>query len=94
MLVAGIMLMFVPKVHQMNKYQKTSSHLQEEIERTVACEKELRQKQQRFQTDPAFVQKIAHEVGYAHKNEKIYQFPDEPGVTNTMENDRNVSAVP
>ena len=78
MAVVGVLLAFGPKVRQMKNYQNTRDTLQERIDQTVAAEKELKSKQQRFLTDPAYVERVAHEVGYARKDETIFQFPEEP----------------
>jgi cell division protein FtsB len=80
MAAVGIILAFTPKVKQMQAYQETRDTLQQRIDVTVAAEKELREKQRRFLTDPAFVEKVAHEVGYAGKGELIFHFPEETGV--------------
>ncbi len=79
MLVVGAVLMFLPKVRQMHAYEETRDTLQQRIDVTVAAEKELKEKQRRFQTDPVFVEKVAHEVGYARQGETIFHFPEETG---------------
>lgn len=73
----GIALAFTPKVKQLQDYQERYNNLQHRAEITVAAENELKDKQRRFMTDPEFVERIAHEVGYAHKNEIIFYFSDE-----------------
>ena len=79
MAAVGIVLAFTPKVKQMQTYQVTRDTLQQRIEITVAAEKDLKDKQQRFQTDSSYVEKVAHEVGYAGKGEMIFHFPEETG---------------
>ena len=79
MAAVGIVLAFTPKVKQMQAYQNTRDKLQQRIDVTVASEKELKEKQQRFRTDPLYVEKVAHEVGYARKGEMIFHFPEETG---------------
>ncbi len=79
MLLVGALLMFLPKVKQMQAYEETRDTLQQRLDITVAAEKELKEKQRRFQTDPDFVEKVAHEVGYARPNETIFHFPEETG---------------
>jgi len=79
MALVGIVLAFTPKVKQMQAYQETRDTLQQRIEVAITDEKELREKQQRFRTDPAYVERVAHEVGYARKDEMIYHFPEETG---------------
>lgn len=77
MAVVGVVLAFAPKVRQVQSYQGTRDILQQRIEIAVSSEKELKDKQQRFQTDPVYVERVAHAVGYARKGEIIYHFPEE-----------------
>lgn len=79
MAAVGIVLAFTPKVRQMQTFQNTRDALQQRIEITLAAEQDLKEKQRRFLTDPAFVEKVAHEVGYARQDEVIYHFPEETG---------------
>ena len=73
----GVVLTFTPKVRQLQTYQETYDQLQHRIDQTVESEQELKEKQRRFQSDPEFVEKVAHEVGYARKDEIIFHFPEE-----------------
>ena len=75
----GVVLAFTPKVRQLQAYQETYDSLQQRIEATVESEQELKEKQRRFLSDPEFVEKVAHEVGYAKKDEMIFHFPEETG---------------
>ena len=75
----GVVLAFTPKVKQLKEYQSRHDALQQRIDVTVAAEQELKEKQRRFQTDPEFVEKVAHEVGYARSDETIFHFPEETG---------------
>ena len=75
----GVVLAFTPKVRQLQTYQETYDSLQHRIDVTVESEKELKEKQRRFLSDPEFVEKVAHEVGYARKDEMIFHFPEETG---------------
>ena len=75
----GVVLAFSPKVRQLRDYQGRNDALQQRIEITVAAEQELKDKQRRFQSDSRFVEKVAHEVGYARSDETIFHFPEETG---------------
>ncbi len=79
MAVVGIVLAFTPKVKQIQAYQNTRDTLQQRLEVTVIAERDLKEKQRRFRTDPSYVERVAHEVGYARKDEMIYHFPEETG---------------
>ena len=80
MACVGVVLAFTPKIHQLKQYQETYDNLQQRIDVTVAAEQELKDKQRRFFSDPEFVEKVAHEVGYARPGETIFHFPEESGV--------------
>ncbi|MBN2162686.1 MAG: hypothetical protein JXR25_06605 [Pontiellaceae bacterium] len=75
----GVVLAFAPKVKELKENQETYDGLQKSIDTTVAAEYELKTKQRRFTTDRVFVERIAHEVGFARKDEIIVHFPMESG---------------
>ena len=79
MAVVGVVLAFTPKVKQMQAYQNTRDTLQHRIDVAVTSEREIKGNIQRFRSDPAYVERVAHEVGYASKDEMIYHFPEETG---------------
>lgn len=75
----GVVFAFFPKVAQFRSYQRTKAGLAEDVRLKEESIKELRLKQERFSTDKYFVQQLAHEIGYAHEGETIYQFNEKPG---------------
>ena len=75
----GVVLAFTPKVRQMQDYQNRKAAKERLLEETIAAENELKDKIRRFSSDPEFVAKLAHEVGYARTNETIFHFPEETG---------------
>ena len=79
MAIIGVFLAFSPKVKQLKAYQETHDTLQQRVDETVAYEQELKENQRRFFSDPDFVEKVAHEVGYARSSETIFHFPEETG---------------
>jgi len=74
--VCGVFFAFLPKIDQFNTYQARKAELDEDIRIHDELVKELRLKQERFGSDKYFVQQIAHEIGFAHEGETIYQFND------------------
>ncbi len=68
----------VPKWRAMQDYRRRK----EDLERQIAIEEELtkllRQKQERFRTDPRFVERIARDLGLARSNEVLYRIVREP----------------
>ena len=79
MAVVGVVLAFTPKVKQMQSYQRTLDEKEQRIEITETAEKETKENIRRFKSDPSYVEKVAHEVGYARADETIYHFPEETG---------------
>ncbi|MBL7016764.1 MAG: septum formation initiator family protein [Kiritimatiellales bacterium] len=77
MVLVGLAFAFLPKINQFQSYQDTKTGLETDIRAEEARIQELRLNQQKFSTDKHFVQKLAHEKGFAHDGETIYQF-DEP----------------
>jgi hypothetical protein len=76
--LTGVVFAFLPKMSQFRSYQETKNTLEEDIRNKEEAIKELRIKQERFGSDKYFVQQIAHETGYAHDGETIYQFNEKP----------------
>lgn len=77
MALVGAVLAFVPKVKRMQNYQKTLDDKQQQMEATIAAERKMKENIRRFKTDSSFVERVAHEVGYAHTNETVFHFPEE-----------------
>ena len=76
--LTGVVFAFLPKVTQFHSYQQTKNALEADIRAKEESIKELRLKQERFGSDKYFVQQIAHEIGFAHEGETIYQFNEKP----------------
>lgn len=75
--LTGVVFAFLPKVTQFRSYQATKNALKADIRAKEEKINELRLNQERFSTDKYFVQKIAHQIGFAHEGETIYQFNDQ-----------------
>ena len=78
----GVVFAFIPKWTQHQNYQEIKSNLEAEIRAEEERIKELRLNQEKFSTDKHFVQKIAHEIGFAHEGEVIFQFKDAADTNN------------
>jgi cell division protein FtsB len=72
----GVAFAFWPKVDQFRSYPDTKAELEAEIHVEQERINQLRLNQEKFRTDKHFVQKIAHETGFAHEGETIYQFEE------------------
>jgi len=87
LVLIGAAIAFLPKIQQFQSYQDTKSSLAADIRAEEARIQLYRMNQEKFSTDKHFVQKIAHEIGFAHEGETIYQF-DEAVNTNGF-NEKN-----
>ena len=79
LLFIAILCMFMPQYRQYREYQRRADALQEQIRLEEEMLKTLKQKQERFRSDPRFVEQIAHEVGLARPNETIFRFVEDEG---------------
>ena len=77
LILAGMGFMFGPLIQQDRAYQSRESALRERIRADEERIRTLRMKQERFETDPAFVERIAHDLGLAKPDETIFRFIDE-----------------
>lgn len=73
----GTTLIFTPAVQKKNDFQHRLSVLEKELKEQKRSTEEVAQKARRIASDREFVERIAHEVGYAHPDETIYHFPAE-----------------
>jgi cell division protein FtsB len=80
----GATLAFLPKIRQFQGYQETKKGLEADIRTEESHIRDLRLNQQKFSMDKNFVQKLAHEKGFAHEGETIYQLggPSDTNVIN------------
>ncbi len=78
-----ISIPFPAKWAEFKETERRRNELQAEIFETEVEARVLRRKGERFVTDKYFVQKLAHEIGYAHEEEVIFQF-NEPVGTNEV----------
>ena len=78
--VIGVVCVFIPKAHSYRELQKRKVDLEENNARMEARARQLEMNQQRFRSDPDFVERIAREQGRAKPGETIFRFP----VTNAV----------
>ena len=72
--VVWVVSMFIPKMKQVGDRQTKKADLQEQVNRLENGVKDLKDKQDRFTTDPAFVEKTAREIGMVKTNELLFKF--------------------
>lgn len=73
-LLVCVCLLFFPKISQQNELQEKRDVLEDENRQMEERIRELRRKRERFTTDPEYARRIAHEEGYASKDELIFRF--------------------
>lgn len=73
-LVMALICVFIPKTHAYQSLQKRKEMLEQGNNQIEAKVRELRQKQKRFQTDAAVVERVAREHGMAMPGETIFKF--------------------
>lgn len=74
-LVILIVALFLPKVRQAQERQRKAAILEEENRAKEEMTKQLRQQQERFVSDPKYVERVAREeLGKARTSETIFRF--------------------
>lgn len=73
---ATILRLFMPKWNEFRIAQDTKAELEQSIRLTEEMINNYRIKQERFQNDPRFVERMAHEAGLAKDNETIFRLED------------------
>jgi len=76
MIIAGVAFIFGPKFTSLRKMQDDKTKLQEETRKLRSGMEELRRKQDRFSSDPDFVERTAKEMGMIRTNEIVFKFDD------------------
>ncbi len=77
LLLLWVVTAFPPKWAEFKKNEKRRDALRCDVFDVKAEARTLRHNQERFLSDKYFVQKLAHEIGYAHEEEVIFQFNDQ-----------------
>jgi len=76
--VIGAVLLFLPKYREMRYSEAQCRVLRENIEAKQQEIKDIRQQQQRLQTDPSFVEHIARENRRIRPNEIVFVYEVAP----------------
>ena len=77
--LVGLACIFLPKCEQYRELQQRKVVLQRENEQIEAAVKRLQQKQEMLQTDRAFVERTARELGMAKAGETIFKLTRDAG---------------
>ena len=72
-----LVCVFVPKCQRLHEESRKKAALEAGNRRIEAAIKELRSNQERFATDPAFVERTGREIGMAKPGEVVYRYTNE-----------------
>ena len=77
LVLCGLSSVFLPKLRENNERQRRAAMMEEEIRGKEEAIRRLRNQQERFLTDPKFVEDSAREeFGKARPGETIFRFPE------------------
>ncbi len=79
LVVIGLLCVFTPKCRSLSRLQATRAALEDKNAAKEDEIKDLKVKQERFTTEPAFVERTARELGMVTPNEVVYKFTDANG---------------
>ncbi len=74
LVAAGAACVIVPQCRHLRALQRRREELQEINRKTEELVRELRIRQERFRTEPEFVERTARETGRVKPNEIVYKF--------------------
>lgn len=77
LIVIGLILIFTPKTAKMAELQARKAELERQNADKARQIKELQIRQERFISDPEFVEHTAREAGMVMPDETVYKFSDE-----------------
>ncbi len=81
--VGVLVLLFVPKVRQLRTLQSRETELRKENRLLEAQIQELKNNQEKFTRDPAFVERVARETGLISPGELVYRATNTPSPVQT-----------
>lgn len=82
-IVVGVICIFLPKCHFLRSMQRKKEQLASENRDIQVAVSEFRSKQDRFNTDPAFVERTAREEGMIKPDETLFKFTSSNAVDKT-----------
>lgn len=75
--IFGFAILVTPQYQKLSSLERRRDDLRQDRAREEARLQELRVRQQRFQTDPDYVRRVAHEIGMVGPNEMIFRFHED-----------------
>ncbi|MBN2685710.1 MAG: septum formation initiator family protein [Pontiellaceae bacterium] len=77
MMGVGAVLIFTPTVREAKARRQTLNRLEAQKKLELEAAEKKASNSRRFNTDPEFVERVAHEVGYVSPDETVYIFPSD-----------------
>ncbi|MDP6525799.1 MAG: hypothetical protein QGI24_05860 [Kiritimatiellia bacterium] len=77
LLLIGVLCIFIPKCNSLHELQRRRTEKEEENALLKHQTVEFIEKQARFETDPEFVERTAHDSGRVKTNETVFKFPED-----------------
>jgi len=75
----GLIFIFTPKLNRYSRLQNTRCSLEDKNTEKTADIKDFKIKQERFTSEPEFVERTAREAGMVTTDEIVYKFKDVNG---------------
>ena len=79
LVVIGLICLFTPKFREYTSLRNTRDQKRLENSEKIAQIKDFKIKQERFTSEPAFVERTAREAGMVTTDEIVYKFKDANG---------------
>jgi len=79
LVVFGLLCVFTPKCHTLSRLQRTRLDLETKNAAQNEEIKDLKIRQERFTSEPSFVERTARESGMVTADEVVYKFADADG---------------
>ncbi|WFB37430.1 septum formation initiator family protein [Kiritimatiellota bacterium B12222] len=77
LVICGAIVGFIPQFRKYQDHDNRLAELRTEKAKEELRLQDLRIRQERFQNDPDYVRKVAHEIGLVEPNEMVFRFYDE-----------------
>ena len=79
LIVIGLVVLFIPKFQKYSRMQETRDKMVADNSDKSEEIKKFKIKQERFTSEPAFVERTAREAGMVSSDEIVYKFKDANG---------------
>lgn len=79
LIAIGFILIFTPKTRKLAQLQGVKAQIEEQNAQKAEQIKELKTRQERFNSDPEFVEHTAREAGMIMPDETVYKFTTDQG---------------